>query len=63
MNCTPLQWRPLPPAEGGRPDGRWGHSLTLVADRWLVTIGGLQMGRTLNDTWVFNIEQFKWSRW
>lgn len=59
---TPLQWQHVQPNDAGRPDGRWGHSTLLVADKYIVIVGGLQAGRTLNDAWVFNLENQKWAR-
>ncbi len=60
---SPLTWRGIQPADAGAPDGRWGHSITCVADKYVIVIGGLQAGRTLNDAWVYHLETSKWARW
>ena len=57
-----LPWQPLALRSGGVPKGRWGHSLTQVQDRFLVIFGGLQGAETLNDVWIYDLEEARWAR-
>jgi hypothetical protein len=44
------------------PEPRWGHTVNAVSGRYLVVMAGLQAGRILSDSWVYDNTSGKWGR-